>query len=321
MAKTVRKQDIADPVSALKEAGSPEQRASLRQFLWHHGASAGALAEFTQDDLASLGAADRMRHAAIAAEAGQIQIAVELTRQVLRDNEDGFLRHGFAGLLDSVAPYDAAIQARHAQLLERTAAWRQGFGTFERLLQDPGTPVCVVGNAPNLAGRNQGQAIDDHDLVIRFNNFRAGGDLTADTGRKTDIWVRTAQAQTLWRRHCANFRCAVIAGHPVYWRSQAGLKVALDAARTGLVHDTIDPLHYSAITTQLGAKPSNGIAVLGWLRALRGSLSGITVLGFSLDDQPPGEARRYFTDPPRQTPAPHDWSAERALLDRWLAES
>lgn len=318
MARPIRQQDILDPGAALDDTGSAAERAARRLFLWHHGAFAGALADFTPGDLTGLSPGDRLRHGAIAAEAGQMDLALALTRQALAEEHDIFARHGFAGLLDSVAPYDPAIRDRHAGLLEKTAAWRQGFGEFGQLVQDPATRICVVGNAPNLAGQKHGALIDDHDLVIRFNNFRTGGQLAADTGHRTDIWVRTAQAHALWRRDSARFRCAVIAGHPAYWRSPAGLKVALDAARTGLAHDVIDPFLYADIVAQLGAKPSNGLATLGWLRALRGSLAGITVLGFALDDQPPGEARRYFEDPPRKTAVPHDWPAERRLLDAWL---
>lgn len=51
-----------------------------------------------------------------------------------------------------------------------------------------GKSVAVVGNSPNLIGRNNGAIIDGFDYVVRFNNYRLEG-YENDYGHKTDIWI------------------------------------------------------------------------------------------------------------------------------------
>lgn len=59
-------------------------------------------------------------------------------------------------------------------------------GSLENLLA--GKSIAVVGNSPNLMGKNLGKDIDSHDYVVRFNNFKTKG-FEADYGTRTDIWV------------------------------------------------------------------------------------------------------------------------------------
>ena len=54
MARPIRQQDILDPGTALDDTGSAAERAARRLFLWHHGAFAGALSDFTPGDLTGL---------------------------------------------------------------------------------------------------------------------------------------------------------------------------------------------------------------------------------------------------------------------------
>ena len=48
--------------------------------------------------------------------------------------------------------------------------------------------VAIVGNSPNLIGKNLGKKIDSHDYVVRFNNFRTEN-YEQDYGAKTNIWI------------------------------------------------------------------------------------------------------------------------------------
>lgn len=58
---------------------------------------------------------------------------------------------------------------------------------FKQLLQN--RKVAIVGNSPSEIGKNKGQEIDAHDIVIRFNNYTLKG-FESDYGTKTDIWAR-----------------------------------------------------------------------------------------------------------------------------------
>lgn len=55
-----------------------------------------------------------------------------------------------------------------------------------------GRTVALVGDSDGELGKNKGSEIDDHDIVIRFNNYRISG-YSDDYGSKTDIWVRNLE--------------------------------------------------------------------------------------------------------------------------------
>ena len=59
---------------------------------------------------------------------------------------------------------------------------------FESLLQKANS-IAIVGNGPSEKGLGKGDEIDNHDIVIRFNNFQTYG-FEGDYGRKTDVWVK-----------------------------------------------------------------------------------------------------------------------------------
>ena len=56
---------------------------------------------------------------------------------------------------------------------------------LEKMLKNK--TIAVVGNGPSEIGKNKGVQIDNHDIVIRFNNFVTNG-YENDYGSKTDIW-------------------------------------------------------------------------------------------------------------------------------------
>ena len=58
--------------------------------------------------------------------------------------------------------------------------------SLEKLLK--GKTLAVVGNSPNLIGKQKGPLIDSADIVVRFNNFCIQN-YEADYGTKTNIWV------------------------------------------------------------------------------------------------------------------------------------
>jgi hypothetical protein len=48
---------------------------------------------------------------------------------------------------------------------------------------------AVVGSSGGLKGSRQGELIDAHDAVVRFNTAPTGGQYAADVGNRTSLWV------------------------------------------------------------------------------------------------------------------------------------
>lgn len=61
---------------------------------------------------------------------------------------------------------------------------------FTNYIKDASS-VAIVGNGPNLLGKELGKQIDSHDIIVRMNFFHTKG-YEQDTGTETDIWVTGA---------------------------------------------------------------------------------------------------------------------------------
>lgn len=48
--------------------------------------------------------------------------------------------------------------------------------------------IAIVGNGPSELGTGNGPTIDQHEYVVRFNNYKTEG-FEEDYGKRTDIWV------------------------------------------------------------------------------------------------------------------------------------
>ncbi len=88
------------------------------------------------------------------------------------------LNNGYSNkkIEEAVFVYDKLAQNRRNDL-------------FKKILE--GKTVAVIGNGPSEIGRNKGEEIDLHDIVIRFNNYRTAG-FEKDYGSRTDVWTRNA---------------------------------------------------------------------------------------------------------------------------------
>ena len=313
-------EDILNPAALLAQQQDVQEKARLRRVLWFCGAPARSMLDLKPAEITPLGTNMLMLHGAIAAEAEDLQRTLRLVDRALESDTDAFAAYGYAGLLVSVAPFRPDLLQRYEGLLDTLRHFRSQKGGFVQQARASQT-LCVVGNAPSLLGARRGAFIDSHDMVIRFNNFSTGGIQSADTGTKTDVWARTTTLRGNDRREGARFAHVITSGVPAWWRSPAALSFANEAMLSGLAHDCIDPHSYFQVASHLGSKPSSGIALLGWLRVIRGSLAGVSIEGFNLSDQPDGGTTSYFATSPRTSEVPHDWAAERALLDRWRAEA
>lgn len=60
----------------------------------------------------------------------------------------------------------------------------------------PAKSVVIVGNGASLLNRANGDFIDSHDIVVRFNLFRIDGFAT-DVGTKTTIWFNNRDAESV----------------------------------------------------------------------------------------------------------------------------
>lgn len=192
-------------------------------------------------------------------------------------------------------------------------------GLFADLIVQNKGSICVVGNSPCEKGRENGQKIDEHAVVIRFNNFSTSLRYATDYGTKCDVWSRLPGYSEIVHR-TAFTPLMTITRDPLKWRIADGHNMAIEHMKRNavLVATPIDVVW--DLYAKCGAAPSSGLMTLAWIRSILGSLSGVSVYGFSLNDQKDG-VTQYFMDRPRAGPSPHDWDSERKILDHFLLEA
>lgn len=212
---------------------------------------------------------------------------------------------------DIAARWRAAPMAKAVERVERDSAalWKK--------LAAPGLRVAVVGNSPCETGLGRGPAIDAHDVVVRFNLAPEDGAFAADYGARCDIKVFNV---TNVRNAMAETRAPTVA-----FKSQSqfvanGMSDVEAFWSSGKLVAYIPSASNMQIRRALSATPTVGMLFLGQLRAVRGSLRGVSLYGFSLIDHlTPGVSRHYYAKALNTGPL-HNWRGERELLDAWLAE-
>ncbi|MEJ1161126.1 glycosyltransferase family 29 protein [Prosthecomicrobium sp. N25] len=178
------------------------------------------------------------------------------------------------------------------------------------LLADPRKRVAVVGNAPVGLGSGLGREIDDHDVVIRFNDFSDDERYAADYGRRTTVWVRAGSHRHVWRRPPALYDFTLFSGPDRRFHGQQAWDL-IETEKAGGRPACLPTRLYVELARELDHPPSAGLTVLYWLRVLRGSVGDgrTNAYGFRFDDQTDGQVKHYF-QPSAKSGRRHDWNAE-----------
>ncbi len=199
-----------------------------------------------------------------------------------------------------------------ARLHEQQQAWRDSFA--HQLRQSAQGGICLVGNSGSLRGAGQGNYIDSHDLVVRFNLCSGPQSEASDLGEKLDIWVGAPgfsgqpPHEVVW---------AISTGPDMRFRRQNWTPFK-DRLLRDLPVLTVPLPIWRELVAECCAPPSAGILVLAWIRNLLGSWDGVSTVGIGI---PPSSRTPYHHVVTKQLPfGRHDWERERALLSRWRGE-
>ena len=189
-------------------------------------------------------------------------------------------------------------------------------GTLEKLLKQYDNSIAVVGNSPKELNKGQGKVIDNHPLVVRFNDYSINPPYDADYGSKTDIWVRSI-GDWVPQRDISQYKSIMVSGLNLAhrygeWRtikSYAMQSKPIELFPKKLQYELIDKLH---------AVPTAGISFCYTLYKTVGPLNPDSMFGFSFTDHIGENAtpsHYYNNRPPSDR---HNWHAERALFHQLL---
>lgn len=199
-----------------------------------------------------------------------------------------------------------------ANLHDRQENWRDSFRLL--ICQHAEEGICVVGNSGSLRGSGWGNKIDEHGLVMRFNQFSGPQSTVEDIGSKMNVWVGAPgfkgppPKEVDW---------VVSSGPDMRFRRQNW-----NAFQERLLADapvlTVPLSIWCNLVAELSAPPSAGILLLAWLRVISGSWRGLSTVGIGIS--PDNHVPYHHVFSKQQPFVRHDWGKERFLLGRWRSE-
>lgn len=165
---------------------------------------------------------------------------------------------------------------------------------FETLVKDK--TIAVVGNGDSEIGKGNGKEIDNHDIVIRFNNFPSLG-YSEDYGSKTDIWVRCANISVQDRPGINHFKMVI--WEPDYWHIEMQYNHLSILYRDLLKYpDKIINMYDKTWNGLFEASkilvPTTGCYILWELYKICGNFSKIDLYGFSFPYNKEGNSKHYY---------------------------
>lgn len=147
--------------------------------------------------------------------------------------------------------------------------------------------VAIVGNGPDLIGRELGGAIDDHDVVVRINLVRPTG-RESDIGSRTDVRLIGA---TMLERHVPHVMS--LSGNEVVLTTGKNRGFMKRLGLSCRFYPPLTPMHaFSLFKAKYGAQiniaptdrpPRTGIVLLSLLIRY-GNAKKISLYGFSLEE-------------------------------------
>lgn len=139
--------------------------------------------------------------------------------------------------------------------------------------------VAIVGNGPSLLDKTNGQFIDCHDVVIRFNNPVITENYQRYTGQRTDLLIISPDQVKKSGRRCIKALAIsginILQGESGYWTRLVGLHSYLKLA-------VFDQANWYSLVKELKAPPSAGLLAISSLASQKNL--EISVFGFTKDD-------------------------------------
>lgn len=156
--------------------------------------------------------------------------------------------------------------------------------------------IAIVGNGKSALGRKQGAEIDNHDIVVRFNNFRIHG-YEDDYGSKIDIFCPANGIP------CDN-KIAKICLYPfdlghTYTYKFILTKITANYAKNVTQH-YIDEETLLSLKAELSSWPSSGITVAWFIKKFC-QPSHVSYYGFAFQQAKQGDMNHYYNLGARNT--------------------
>lgn len=174
--------------------------------------------------------------------------------------------------------------------------------------------IAIVGNSPCELGLKKGTIIDEHDIVIRFNNYSIDDKFVNDYGKKCNIWAITPNFKSLFPRKDLYKYDYVISSNISKRFHVDKLNFIYNYCIAGgkfFRIDVSDFLYESNLRTI-----SAGVIFVRYLLKYTDICNSVNIFGFSLVDHYDGKRHYFNTDPNKISDMTfHKWNEEAKYLE------
>ena len=167
--------------------------------------------------------------------------------------------------------------------------------------------IAVVGNSNSEAGLGRGKIIDRFDIVIRFNNFVAGGDYATDYGTKCNAWSSSFDTSIRPRLEEFEFNLCPLPMNDEHYRKT--LYTYYNDPLLESIKPLFIPMDFYKELEKFIPRPSTGLAMLWWLFKVHGKLPRENIFGFAFFSK---EVKHHYFDSFSRTF--HDGNAEKSIF-------
>lgn len=179
-----------------------------------------------------------------------------------------------------------------------------------------GKTVAVVGNSPCELNLNKGAQIDDHDIVIRFNNFSSAPEFKKDYGTKCNVWAITPTIESLRYRESLTSFDYILLPLSNRYISMSRYKFLENISISGANLATFPT--EKCLTDCNMRVVSLGMLTLNYI-INNCTPAKIDIYGFNLSEQLQGVSHYFSNDPSRGKLLKfHDWIREALFLNKYI---
>lgn len=263
----------------------------------------------------------KLRMAALISNSGRMLEAIDVAENVAKKAPETVQNLRFVSLA-KVLHEHTPLTMRYGELANRILdRLNEGKGQFQKLVTTSGlNHTAIVANGPSALGQNNGEDVDNHKCVIRFNNFDCSTKRQIDYGSRIDIWMRSGFNDYVTRKLAEGTTHIVVLSANPQHRFGDGVDMFCNYLESDLTIETVPFDIYKDLFANLNASPSAGLVGAYWTHQCLGSLSEKNLFGYSLHLN--SERQAVYADKivSVKRPGRHNWKNELQLLNRLVVK-
>ncbi|WP_160888803.1 hypothetical protein [Halobacillus litoralis] len=152
--------------------------------------------------------------------------------------------------------------------------------SFEQLVRSAEGDICLVGDGETASDFHQGEYVDAHAVVVRFNNYSTDYPYSQTKGTKTSVWAKSPFFDYVGRKNVTDLDAVLIGGANPLHSYKHGMDSIVDFIDQRTAVQSVPHYIYKELVEILEAEPSLELSILYWIYKIQGPVKQSSLLGF-----------------------------------------